>query len=150
MDETWIVTANAGRARFFTQAKAGEALHELNDMVSATVRLRTSETEPDRIGPLSAGKSIHNTGGALPTSGYEPPQTPAEHETELFARSITGFLLEQQQAGRFRHLVLAASPQFLGTLRQLLDPHVKALVKTELNKDYTQLNAQQLREQIQH
>lgn len=86
----------------------------------------------------------------MPTSGYEPPQTPAEHETELFARSVTGFLLEQQQAGRFRQLVLAAPPQFLGTLRQLLDPHVKTRVKTELNKDYTQLNAQQLREQVQH
>ena len=149
MDDTWIVAANAGRARFFSQASPGEALHEINDMVSATVRLRTFETEPDRIGPRSAGKSINNTGGALPASAYEPPQTPAEHETELFARSLTGFLLEQQRAGKFRQLVLAASPQFLGTLRQLLDPHVKALVKTELNKDYTQLNAQQLREQLQ-
>jgi len=45
--------------------------------------------------------------------------------------------------------VLAASPQFLGTLRQLLDPRVKALVKIELNKDYTQLSAQQLREHVQ-
>jgi len=66
MDDTWIIAANAGRARVFSQAQAGEALQEINDMVSTTMRMRTSETESDRTGPTSAGKSIHNTGGALP------------------------------------------------------------------------------------
>ncbi|MEO7579609.1 MAG: host attachment protein, partial [Massilia sp.] len=88
----WIVAANAGRARLFAQKDGRGKLDEINDMVNAAVRLRTAETEPDRIGPTSAGKSIHNVGAATPNKNYEPPQTPTEHEAELFARSVVGEL----------------------------------------------------------
>ncbi len=94
MDHTWIVVANASRARLFSRAGANGALDEIDDMVNAAVRLRTAETETDRLGPTSAGNSIHNTGGALPNKAYEPPQTPTEHETELFARSAIAALLQ--------------------------------------------------------
>ncbi|MDQ1816636.1 host attachment protein [Massilia sp. CCM 9210] len=152
MEATWIVVANAGRARFF--AGSGDIgdngeLEEINDMVNTAVRLRTADTEPDRIGPTSATKSIHNTGGAAPNKSYEPPQTPTEHETELFARSINSFLLQGLHESRFRQLVLVASPQFLGVLRKLLDPQLTPLLKFDINKDYTHLNPRQLREQLQ-
>lgn len=149
MAATWIVSANAGRARIFAYEHASESLQEINDMVNATVRLRTAETEADRIGPMAAAKSAHNVGAALPTSGYEPNQTPAEHQTELFARSIADFLLQGQQENRFKQLTLVASPQFLGILRKLLDPNVASLVNLEVNKDYTQSNGKQMLEQIQ-
>ncbi len=51
MDTTWIVIANAGRARIFSREGAADALHEVDDMVNAAVRLRTAETETDRLGP---------------------------------------------------------------------------------------------------
>lgn len=152
MEPTWIVAANAGRARFFAEP-GGTAdqseLEEIKDMVNAAVRLRTADTETDRLGPTSATKSIHNTGGAAPNKTYEPPQTPTEHETELFARSINSFLLQARREGRFGQLALVASPQFLGVLRKLLDPQLTPLLKLDINKDYTHLNARQLREQLQ-
>lgn len=117
-------------------------------MVNTAVRLRTAETETDRLGPMSAGKSIHNTGGALPGKAYEPPQTPTEHETELFTRSIVTALLLGLQQGGFQRLALIASPQFLGLLRQMLDPQLKPLVDWDLAKDYTQSSPTQLSEQI--
>jgi protein required for attachment to host cells len=52
------------------------------------------------------------------------------------------------QQGRFQQLFIAASPEFLGTLRACLDPQIAALAKQEFNKDYTQLNAQQLQERL--
>jgi protein required for attachment to host cells len=57
--------------------------------------------------------------------------------------------MEAHQQGRFQQLVISASPEFLGALRTFLDPHIKPLIKLEVNKDYTQSNAQQLREQLQ-
>lgn len=149
MAATWIVSANAGRARIFSHENGSEPLQEINDMANPAVRLRTAETEPDKIGPMAAGKSAHNVGASLPTSGYEPNQTPTEHQTELFARTIADFLLQGQQEDRFKQLTLVASPQFLGILRKLLDPNVESLVNLEINKDYTQSSARQMLEQIQ-
>jgi protein required for attachment to host cells len=149
MHATWIVSANAGRARFFSEVRPSDPLEEIEDMVDDAVRLRTSETESDRLGPTSATKSVHNTGGATPNKTYEPAQTPAEHQTELFARNVASYLLKRHQEGRFDHLALVASPQFLGVLRKQLDPKLESTVSLEINKDYTQCNAAQLREQIQ-
>lgn len=149
MDATWIVSANAGRARFFSQADSSAPLEEVNDMVNTDARLRTEDTEPDKIGPLAAAKSPHGVGAARPASGYQPNQTPEEHQSELFARNIASFLLQSHQDGRFQQLVLVATPQFLGVLRKLLDPNLEPMVSLEINKDYTQLSAAQLREQIQ-
>jgi protein required for attachment to host cells len=161
MPTTWIITANAGRARFFSEDGPAEPLQELEDMVNNGARLRTSESETDRLGPTSAGKSSHNIGtnavamshnghgAGAPNKQYEPNQTPAEHQTELFAKEISQFLLKSQQEGRYQNLVLSASPQFLGTLRMNLDPHVQSAIKLEVNKDYTQVAVNQLRDQLQ-
>jgi protein required for attachment to host cells len=149
MTVTWIISANASRARFFSHADASGPFEEISDMVNEAVRLRMAETERDRIGPTSATKSIHNVGGATPNKTYEPPQSPQAHEAELFARSIASFLLQAYREGRYQQLSLAVSPQFLGMLRKLLDPSLESVVKLEIDKDYTYLDAAQLRDQIQ-
>jgi protein required for attachment to host cells len=148
MDANWIVSANASRARFFSQPNLSQPLEEISDMVNEAVRLRTSETEPDKVGPTAGTKSMHNTGGPVPNKGYEPHQTPSEHQTELFARNVAGYLLKSHQEGRYEHLSIVASPQFLGELRKLLAPELESVVSLEINKDYTQFSAQQLQEQL--
>lgn len=117
-------------------------------MANDAVRLRTSETETDDIGLRSASKSPHSVSAPRPQSGYEPPQTPAEHQTEIFARDVADYLLKAYQEGRYRQLCLTASPEFLGMLRKLLDPRIASAISLEVNKDYTQSNAIQLREKI--
>jgi protein required for attachment to host cells len=148
MQANWIVAANASRARFFSQEHSSDALEEINDMVNDAARLRMTETESDNFGPTSAGKSVHNTGGATPNKTYEPAQTPDVHQAELFARDIAGFLLQSYQEGRFQQLSLVVSPQFLGMLRKLLDPKLESAVKLEINKDYTRFSPAQLLEQV--
>lgn len=161
MQTTWIISANAGRARFFSESDPAQPLQEIEDMVNEAVRLRTSETQTDQISPTAASSSSHNIGGSegagfahnakagAPNKTYQPAQTPDQHETEKFARDISHYLMEAHQQGRFQQLVISASPEFLGALRSHLDPHIKPLIKLEVNKDYTQSNAQQLREQLQ-
>jgi protein required for attachment to host cells len=148
MDATWIVSANAGRARVFSQSGAAAGLEEVEDMINSGARLRTVETESDKIGPTSATKSMHNTGGPLPNKAYEPHQTPVEHATELFAKTVAAFLLKGQQQGQFKQLCLVASPQFLGILRQQLDANLTSAIGMELNKDYTQASPAELQEHI--
>jgi protein required for attachment to host cells len=161
MQTTWIISANAGRARFFSESDPAEPLQEIEDMVNTAVRLRVLETESDKIGPTAATNSGHNIGGTqgvgfahngkvgAPNKAYQPAHTPAEQEAEQFAKDISHYLMSAHQEGRFQQLVISASPQFLGALRSFLDPHIKPLIKFELNKDYTHFNAHQLREQLQ-
>jgi protein required for attachment to host cells len=160
MQTTWILSANAGRARFFSESDPAEPLQEIEDMINDAARLRQSELETDRIGVTAAGNSGHDIGGTqgvgyahngkvgAPNKQYQPAHTASELEAEKFARDISHYLLEAHREGRFQQLVISASPQFLGALRTILDPHIKPLIKLEVNKDYTHFNAQQLREQI--
>jgi protein required for attachment to host cells len=149
MGATWIISANASRARFFSQTNSSDSLVEVHDMINDAGRLRMLETtESDKRGPTAGTKSMHNTGGAVPNKLYEPPQTPDVRENELFARDIAGFLEHAQQEGSFQQLCLVASPQFLGMLRKMLEPKFGSLITLELNKDYTQYSPAQLLEQV--
>lgn len=160
MQTTWIISANAGRARIFSESDPSKPLQEVEDMVNSAARLRTQETQTDKIGPTAATNSGHNIGGTqgvagahngavgAPNKQYQPAHTPAEHEAELFAKEIAKYLMDAHQQGRFGQLVISASPQFLGSLRSVLDPHIKPLIKLELNKDYTHVNGHELREQL--
>ncbi len=147
MNTTWIVVANAGRARVFAQDAANEPFEEIEDGVDTTARLRTADTETDDLGRRS------HSHGANPSSqqpsGYEPHTTPHEHHAEQFARDVAATLARGRADGRFAHLVLTASPEFLGLLRRFLDPHVASCVTTSIPHDYTQLDATRLRERIE-
>lgn len=151
MGTTWIVCANAGRARILESSDTDvdlRGLSEVHDMVSPGGRMQASELETDRMGPTAAGQSIHNTGGALPNKTYQPAVTPEQHEADKFARSLCSYLQQSQVEGRFQHLVLVAEPQFLGVLRKLISPQLQPLISEEYNKDYTQLSNRDLAAQL--
>lgn len=149
MDANWIVAANAGRARFFALPKLNEPMQEVFDMVNTSARQRDNEIDTDSLGQHAASASRHGAGIAGTTSSdYQPHQTPKQHEAERFARDVAGYLLKASNEGRFRKLSLVASPEFLGVLRRLLDPQVASKIDTEINRDYTQSNGEELREHI--
>jgi protein required for attachment to host cells len=148
MSATWIVSANASRARIFEQENAAAGLQEVEDMVNEAARLRMLDMESDKYGPTAGTKSSHNTGGAVPNKQYEPDQTPDKHQAELFARDLTKFLLDAHRDGRFDQLALVIAPKFLGAVRKLLDQELGSAVKLEIDKDYTHFDGQQLLDHI--
>jgi protein required for attachment to host cells len=148
METSWIVTADAGRARFFAESDPSQPLQEIEDMVNEMGRMRPSEIYTDRVGPTGGTGSIHDTGGQVPNKQYEPPTTPEEQARISFAKAVAGYLLKGHQERRFQKLTLIADPKFLGALRMALDPQLKPLVDREINKDLTHSSGQQLREQI--
>ncbi len=149
MNTNWIVTANAGRARIFCQRKPSGPYEEIEDMVNEATRLRTVDTESDQLGQRAASKSINGSGAPTQPSGYEPNQLPAEHQAELFARSVNEYLVRAHQEQRFDQLTLAASPEFLGLLRRFVEPRLGPAIAQEINKDYTQLNGRDLQAKIE-
>lgn len=148
MDKSWIVTANASIAHFFAQESASSDLKEIHDIANADVHQLTIDSESDRLGQHAASKSRHSVGAPTQPSGYQPHQSPAEHSTEVFAREVAHYLQQNHQQGKFRNLVLVASPEFLGTLRKQLGSNLSAVVSLEINKDYTQVNPDELRKHL--
>lgn len=148
MHATWIVAANAGRARFFSQAVPAARLDEVGDMADTAGRLGASETESDRISPTAGSGSRHGAGAAIPGKTYQPAQSPEAHAALAFARDIASHLLQARRDERYSHLVIAAAPAFLGVLRKCLDPLVLAAVSREIDKDYTRASPGELQELI--
>ncbi len=146
MNTTWVVAANAGRARLFAQAAANAPLEEIEDGVDTAARLRAADTETDDLGRRSQRHSP--TPSSQQPSGYQPHETPKEHEAERFARNVAAVLARGRADGRYAHLVLTAAPEFLGLLRRHLDPQVASCVRAEIHHDYTQLDPARLRERI--
>src|SRR4051812_45888963 len=131
MTTSWIVAANSGLARIFSQAGVAGDLEEIHDMANKDVHLLTADTESDQIGQRAASKSKHSVGAPTQPSGYQPHQSPDEHRTELFVREVTAFLLRGHHDHKFQQLILISSPEFLGLLRKFLDPQLASLVKLE-------------------
>ncbi|HEY6529670.1 MAG TPA: host attachment protein [Cellvibrionaceae bacterium] len=148
MSAFWIVTANAGRARFFAQQDSSSSLEKIGEIINDKSSLHTADTESDRIGQHAASSSNHSVGAPTQPSGYQPNQSPAEHYTELFARDVSRFLLHGYQDGNFQRLVLIASPEFLGVLRKVLHDRLVSVISTEINKDYTHCSVDELAEHI--
>jgi len=148
MQTTWIVTANNGRARIYAQKDQNSALMEVEDMVNPSQRGRVSDIDTDQLGQLAASKSMKSVGAATQPSGYEPNQTPLEHQAELFGRSVAEYLQQAYAQNRFQNLIIAAGPEFLGLLRKLLDKQVAGAISQELNKDYTNVSQHDLLAQL--
>ena len=149
MTTLWIVTANAGCAQIFSRETTSAPLEKVWEMTNKKSSLHTAETESDRLGQHAASKSSHGVGAPTQPSGYQPNQTPAEHGAEVFARDISRFLLHGYQDGHFQRIVLMASPEFLGVLRSVLDARLLDVVTSEINKDYTRCNTQELSAHLQ-
>ena len=148
MDTTWIVAANGGRARIFSQHRGNDALEEINDMINAPARERVDATETDELGQRAAGKSRHGSGAPLQGSGYQQHQTPPQHQEELFARDVAHFLQDAHHQGRFKELCLVASPEFLGVLRREAGDELTRVVSMEIDKDYTRFSAAEIRDRL--
>lgn len=147
MQSTWILTANAGHAHFFSFTDSA-SLEEINTLTNPNASSQTVDTETDKLGQRSASKSQHSVGQATQPSGYEPNQSPGEHHAEMFARNVAAFLLRSHQQGLFKTLILTASPEFLGTLRSVMDLSLHATIVKEVDKDYTRFKGKELLELI--
>src|SRR3954467_8399042 len=122
MPTTWIVSANAGHATIFAQPNATAELQRVEDLDNPPARMRDGDIETGDLGNRSASNSLHGVGlGPSQPSGYQPNQSPVEHETENLARRLVGYLEKAHQQGRFGELCIVAAPEFLGEIRGVMN-----------------------------
>ncbi|MBI5612536.1 MAG: host attachment protein [Gammaproteobacteria bacterium] len=127
METTWILVANASHARLFN-LEAPESLALVKEFSHPQSRERASDLVTDKPGHYQSDGGKHGT--------FSPEETPKREEMERFAQHLAHELDHQRAAGHYQHLILVASPAFLGALNGSLNHHVKALVRESIGKDY--------------
>lgn len=124
---TWILAADAGRARLFSAGTRNGRLTELADLVNPEARLSEHERVSDRRGRMG--------GGAGKSNAFEARESPERQSAIVFARRLCKMLGQGRRVGACNRIYVLAEPAFLGLLRRHLDPPTRRLVKFERGSD---------------
>lgn len=140
MSSTWVMVANSSVARFFEMDKTGH-LKEFNTLIHPGSRLHGRDLTSDR-----PGRSFDSVG----TGRHAMEQTtpPKEVEFEAFAHSISEHLATAHTDKQFDRLYIAASPHFLGLLRQAIKPGTAKALHSTVDKDMTQMTPDEIQARL--
>jgi protein required for attachment to host cells len=128
--KSWILVADAGKARIFANLGVGKGLVEVTEGAVTNPLPKTREIGSDK--PGRAFESANSARHAMaPRADWH------EQAKEEFAKELADWLRAAHQAKSFDQLVIAAPPKMLGSLRQHLDPKVAQTVAGEIDKDLT-------------
>lgn len=139
-NSTWVVVANSSRAKIYKLEKIKE-LKELQRLEHPESRLHARDLVTSPQGRAFESMGMHR-------HAMEPTTSPQKLEFMTFARSLCEHLEAARLHGDFDSLYLAASPSFLGLLRQYMSTQVAESVKKEIDKDMTNMPPKQLGEYL--
>jgi protein required for attachment to host cells len=125
---TWVLIADAGRARVLSSA--GEGLREVSEMRFENELPPTHELVDDR-----QPRSFESVGSAR--HAMSKGEDPRRKEKRKFVAILADLLDEHLDRGSFDRLVLVAPPQALGDFRDALSERVRARLVNEVAKDLT-------------
>ena len=110
MSITWILVADASRARLFESTRREEPLHQLYSVDNPAGRLRGRSFTTDHP------PTVHESMGFARHS-IEPHTALRTRQAERFAGRLVALLDRGRTRHRFQRLVLVAPPAFLGALK---------------------------------
>ena len=144
MTATWILVADAHRARCFEQTTPTAPLVELEDFVHHHMR-SSNAGSADRRG--DAGKGHGRTGHA--GTQFEPKTDVEAKERSSFAHQLADYLNRGAAEKRCTSLALIATSPMLGTVKPLLSPAVLKLLQRSVATDLTHYQGQELQQRVQ-
>jgi protein required for attachment to host cells len=136
-NNTWIIVANGSTGKILCKNNSDCPLQIVEQFESKIAHLRSRDLATDAPGRVFESASVLR-------HAAEPRLDPHFKEKLKFADKMAKFLNTAANVGKFAHLILVASPEFLGILRAKLTPHVCSLIKNEINKDLTHLSIEQV------
>lgn len=142
MSTTWILVANASRARLFENTGINKGLKLVSEFEHPASRMKGSDLVSDRPGHMP--RSGNSQGSRQPT--IEPKQNEAEH----FAKEIANTLEMGRGQNGYERLIVAAAAPFLGVLKSHLSDGVISRMSETINKDYTQVPEHELGSKFEH
>jgi len=141
MKSTWVLIANASKARCYTREHANAPWTEVAGFEDAWGRAKGLDLAEDRAG--------YEAGGRVRAGApYSPHLDPKTKEHESFARQLARFLNEAIAARRCESLVIFASNPFLGEVKSYLDDHASRALARSLALDLTSFSGAELARRI--
>ena len=136
--DTWILVADASRARIFAVTKKGQPWKLIEELEHPESRMKNRDLDP-----VEQGRTKQSFGaGHRPR--MEPTTEPQEVEKEHFAQQLADKISQAVAEGTCSSLAVVAPPHFLGHLRSRLSDHAAKVVVATLDKDYTGSDAREL------
>jgi len=141
MTKTWILVANAGKAKIFSVNKlkflTGKArLETIQEFTHPASRKKDVEIASDKLGHYKDGSFVE-------------PTDPKKYEAESFAREVIGTLEAARVANKFDELILVVPPQFRGMMNKYLRAPLEQVISKVIEKDYTKNVEKELEKHLQ-
>jgi protein required for attachment to host cells len=136
----WFLLADGRRARVLVEERRGATLKASDewDMEISDDDLYDPQDRRPRS-PNRVGLGRHTVGNGRDLH---------EAEEENFLKRLAARLGEAEKGRKFEHLVIAAPPRALGTLRELLPASVRSRIRAATPKDLLDEDAPKLRERL--
>ena len=144
MEKTWILIADAHRARCFERRPSDQSLTELADFVHSTTRISSEPKGSDISG--AAGKGHGRTGHA--GTQFEPHTEAHAKERASFARELAAYLNDGVATQRCNAIVLIATSPMLGELRPILNSAAAKVLRRSVAADLTHYTGPELKERV--
>jgi len=141
MPKVRILVADASNARLFRVESPTGDLIEMDAQTNPEARMQERELTDDKPGEQTSHAKDSR-------SAVDSPADPKDNQIQRFAREITDKLEKTHKDGDLEKLYVVAPPRFLGDLRNQMSASLKAVVVEEINKDFSKLNARDLRQQL--
>lgn len=136
----WFLLADGRRARVLVEERRGAALQRADDWemkIEDEDMYEPQDRPPRTFDSVGQGRHAMDKGVTL-----------HEKEELNFLKRVADRIGEADKAKQFDHLVIAAPPRALGTLRELLPQSVKTRVRAETAKDLLDEPFPKLRERL--
>lgn len=140
MSNTWIVVADACRARIFSADKPAGPLQEIETLSNPQARLHEGDLVSDKGGrDNDRNGSSHGLGNA---------NSAKEETANRFAGEVCARLEDGRQRKAFSKLYVIGGPRFLGMLRKHQSAALRSLISDEIAKDLTTQTRERIRLQL--
>lgn len=137
MEQTWLVVADAARARIFEIEGGQRHLKEVHDLNHPESQSYAHELRTGGEGAVmdSAGSGMRQP---------DPQTTTREKHSSHFAKELSQFLQKKRDDDAFTRLILVAEPKFMGRLRDHLDQRTVQLVVDSIDKNWAKHDMQHI------
>jgi protein required for attachment to host cells len=136
MKPTWILVANASRARCFARDDDDAPLMLMKSFVHPQSRARDTDLTVAGLG--------HGKGAAT----YVPRLDPKDKEHDQFAEELADHLNAGIAAHQFGALVLIASNPFLGEIKNRLSEQAAKSLRAGVAADFTSFEGRELQQRV--
>jgi protein required for attachment to host cells len=140
MSATWIVVADACRARFFAVDEPVAPLVEMETLSNPEARLHEGDLVSDR-----GGRDRNRAGSS---HGLDTKAKAKDETANRFAAEVCAHLERGRQKGAFERLYIVGAPAFLGVMRRHQSAELRRQVTDEIAKDLTREAPDRIRERL--